>query len=61
MFELEVEMLGNIIKTEKGFIAQYLVTLPSGNRDVIKAFSKNPEKLISSGVLVCKSDFFFVG
>ena len=59
MFKIKAELMGTVIKTDKGFIGQYLVTLADGKRDFIKVFSKTAEKLIPSGELVIKNDFFF--
>lgn len=59
MFQLQVEILGEIGKTEKGYIAQYLIEI-NGKKHVVKCFSKDPEKLIQSGKLTVNQDFFFV-
>lgn len=59
MINFQVEMLGNVGTTDKGYIAQYLVNLPDGKKDVIKVFTKDSSKLINSGKLLVKNDFFF--
>jgi hypothetical protein len=59
MFKINAELLGSIQKTDKGFIGQFLIKLPSGEKDVIKVFSKSPEKL-KTGELEVTQNFFFL-
>lgn len=59
MFKVKAERLGDVGKTEKGFIAQYLIISESGSKNVCRVFSKDPEKLPASGSIEVKNDFMF--
>ena len=58
MFKVKAELLGKISPTDKGYIGQFLIMLPNGNKDVIKVFSKDASKL-QTGELTLSQNFFF--
>lgn len=58
MFEVEAERLGDVGKTDKGFIAQYLVEL-NDSKHVIKVYGKTADLLPDIGKIKIKNDFFF--
>jgi hypothetical protein len=61
MFNIKAEPLGEVKKTDKGFLRQFLVVTDKG-KDVIKVFSKKAEDLAGAGPrnLCIRQDFFFV-
>jgi hypothetical protein len=59
MFQLNVEMLGDVGETKKGFIAEYLIQDHNGKKHSIKVFAKDRAALVPSGKIVVKNDFFF--
>lgn len=62
MFKVKGEGLAGVQATEKGFIRQFIINGPDGNKDVIKVFSKDAEKLKGQGVqdLNIRQDFFLL-
>ncbi len=60
MFSVQVEMVGSVQNTPKGFLAQYLLSGADGKKHVIKAFSKDANKLPAAGKINLQNDFFFV-
>lgn len=43
--KVQVEAMGNIVTTPKGFLREYIALDETGGKSVIKIFSKNAEEL----------------